>query len=234
MARQVTRSEYEARMGKLKLPPNFWDDMGTPDCGPDCPVVGPTWYEAVAYCNKLSEEKGLAKCYTCTSTGKELQCDVAPGYQEGKIYGCPGYRLPTEAEFEYASRAGSISDYYNGKQVVVCGDEDQDPNLDPIAWYKGNSSMRLQPVGQLEANGWGLYDMAGNAFDWINDLSRYDLGTKPAVDPFGAYTTEAFKRVGRGGSYVEPPRNLRASYRFWWAHDHRCTRLSLRCARTLD
>lgn len=154
---------------------------------PRCPVGNVTWYEALEFSNRLSVAAGLAPCYVlsgCTSTlGHGLTClnAVAVGTD---LRDCKGYRLPTEAEWEYAARAGTTTAFYTGPNtafatVFAC---DDDPNLDPAAWYCANSSWITQPVGLKQPNPWGLYDVLGNAKEWVND-AFHDYPTTPVTDP---------------------------------------------------
>ena len=131
------------------------------------------WYDAVDYCNWLSEREELERCYT--------------GYDPDMTKN--GYRLPTEAEWEYACRAGSNTLYYWGDEMD--GD---------CCWYEDNSENRLHPAGQKKPNGFGLYDMAGNIWEWCND--RYDknyYSVSPYMNPYGPL--EGSYRVGRGGHW---------------------------------
>jgi formylglycine-generating enzyme required for sulfatase activity len=105
---------------------------------------------------------------------------------------CPGYRLPTEAEWEYATRAGSTTPFWSGDSVE---------DFEEVGWYGGNSGGRSQPVGQLLANPWGLYDVHGNVFEWIHDV-RAPYAAGDAVDPQGPIDDgNDIRRTIRGGSY---------------------------------
>ena len=165
------------------------------------PVFGVSWLHAAKYCNWLSGKEGLTPCYDVK--GKLTKCD----------FSMKGYRLPTEAEWEYAARGGQKSQGYE----YAGGD-----NPDDVAWYDNNSDGQIHPVGQKQPNELGLYDMSGNAFEWCGDLYGKDYyASSPSNDPTGpssasegAYTGFGLlERVRRGGSFRESSDCLRVAYR---------------------
>ena len=198
-------------------------------CGSSCPVESVSWHEAATYCNKLSTSKGLALCYSCSGSGSSVACTEAPSYGGAAIYTCPGYRLPTDAEWEHAYRAGKTTALYNG---TITGCVTADSNADVIAWYTGNAGSTPHPGGQKLANLWGLYDMAGNVYEWCHDWYQADLGTAQVSNPWGTATGAA--RVIRGGSYKNSPASVRAASRnsFNPASPH--ATIGFRCVRTRD
>ncbi|MBM4320913.1 MAG: DUF1566 domain-containing protein, partial [Deltaproteobacteria bacterium] len=208
---EVTQGEFARLMG---CNPSYYAD-----CGADCPVDQVTWLDTIAYSMELSRASSLPACYSlvdvrCVSgsaVGEDyLRCFREGGEQgriatatvllasSGSLYDCPGYRLPTEAEWEYAIRAGSSTAFYpsegnDGRYTTRSG---EDPNLSRIAWYAGYGGHGPHPVEGKAPNAWGLYDMAGNVREWVWD--RY--GTYPAapqVDPTGP--AEGESRIFRGG-----------------------------------
>ncbi|MCP5518555.1 MAG: formylglycine-generating enzyme family protein [Verrucomicrobiales bacterium] len=179
----VTQRCYAAVMGK---PPNHFN-------GEERPVDSVTWYEAEAFCERL------------TALARE-----AGVMGEGMVF-----RLPTEAEWEYACRAGTESAFNDGSD---CSEPvGQEPALDRLGWYGENSGNKTHPVGEKEPNGWGLYDLHGNLWEWCADRAEWkdgvvtDTYVDGAVDPMN---WKGARRVVRGGGCWYVARYCRSAFRF--------------------
>jgi formylglycine-generating enzyme required for sulfatase activity len=201
---EVTQGEYQAITGSN--PSSF---LG---CGSDCPVEYVSWHEVAEYANALSVAEGLTECFDCSSG----TCSTT-----NSPYTCDGYRLPTEAEWEYAARAGT--DY------VYAGSD----TIDDVAWYNSNSGSSTHPVAQKHPNDWGLYDMSGNVWEWTWDWMDSEYYSGGAMtDPVGPGSGS--NRVNRGGSWSSGgPENSRVSDRHGRGPDDRHYYLGFRLARTV-
>jgi len=151
--------------------------------GAHCPVEAVRWYDAVEFCNRKSKHEGLEPAYRID--GQTVTCDFESG----------GYRLPTEAEWEYAARGG---DRENRKKYS--GSD----NIEEVAWYHTNSDFLIHPVGLKKPNQYGLYDMSGNVAEWCWDL--YDdnyYSRSPKQNPMGS--SGGTYRAVRGGCFIHRP-----------------------------
>ena len=157
--------------------------------GPDKPVEQVDWLHAILYCNNRSLKEALKPCYD----PKTLACD----------FSADGYRLPTEAEWEYACRAGSQTKFFFG---------DDPAKLKTCGWFKANAGQTTHPVAQKAANPWGLYDLHGNVAEWCHDIysESYYQKAEPK-DPHGP--TAGPKCVLRGGSWRTSEDGCRSSAR---------------------
>jgi formylglycine-generating enzyme required for sulfatase activity len=184
---EVTQAEWIAVMGGN---PSYFK-------GDNLPVERVTWYDAVNYCNALSSKEGLTPAYTVSGTSVTWNRAAS------------GYRLPTEAEWEYACRAGTTTPFSTGSNITT-----NQANYDGLAPYNGNAAgiyrAKTTEVGSFTANQWGLYDMHGNVWEWCWDwYGTYPSGAQ--TDPMGA--SSGTYRVTRGGSWSDDGQILRSAWR---------------------
>ena len=180
----------------------WWDDvMGSGSSTSQLPQNYVTWDMAVEFCNELSLREGLTPAYSFNGSTYYVTWNREAN----------GYRIPTEAEWEYACRSGSQTAFFNGPITYVeC--EPVDPNLDQVGWYCGNSSHVRHAVGQKQANAWGLHDMHGSLFEQVWDTYIYDYENLPEVDPT-YYEGPGSRRVVRGGFGSSYARRTRSACR---------------------
>jgi len=188
---EITRAVFGRVMGWGRL-----------DGGADKPVTGIDFDHICLFCNKLSERFGLQKCYS--GSGQNVVCDFSAN----------GFRLPTEAEWEYACRAGTKSLYCTGDDAFGKCEQGRPAFLVCVGWFKNNSNGRIHSVGELAPNAFGLYDMHGNAWEMCWDF--YDdhyYASSPAKDPRGP--EKGTQRVVRGGCYQSNREDCRSASRGW-------------------
>lgn len=213
---EVTQAEWQAVMQ--------WNESTFP--GSDRPVEQVTWYDAVSYCNQLSADQGLTPAYTITAA--TYGGDHITGATVAWIQAASGYRLLTEAEWEYTCRATSARAFCNG-DIADGGDSctPLDPNLGLVGWYCGNAVSTTHVVGGKTANFWGLDDMHGNVREWCWD--RYAAYAGDVTDPAGP--ASGSDRVIRGGAWNSSARYCRSAYRSILFPGDRTTDLGVRVCR---
>jgi formylglycine-generating enzyme required for sulfatase activity len=204
---EVTRGEFTALMGYNPSYFSTYDDT--------CPVEMTSWHEAAAYANAMSAAEGLSRCYTCTGSGTGVTCTASVD-----PYTCPGYRLPTEAEWEAAARCG--------EDTLYAGSDD----IDDVAWHEGSiGSPRTLPVATKAPNACGLSDMSGNVNEWQHDWYGVAYTAMGVADPVGP--SSGTSMVRRGGSWNAPASVARVARRGGSEPSYRSNTSGFRIARTI-
>ncbi len=192
--REVTFDDYSIFCDETfsRVPDDFGWGLGMQ------PAINVSWWGAISYCNWLSQKEGIAIAYD--NKGSLLDKN---GNRTEVIETVHGYRLPTEAEWEYAARGG-----LKRKGCKYAGSND----LNEVGWYQDNSGCQTHPVGQKLPNELGLYDMSGNVIEWCHDWydgKYYEKGSQ--TNPTGPHSGSF--RVVRGGSWLRSARDCRVAYR---------------------
>jgi len=206
---EVTQSEWQATMGSIP-----YQNCGE---GDNYPVYNVSWYAIIKYCNLRSMAEDLTPVYTISGSTNPSDWGAVPTSSNATWdaatcnWSANGYRLPTEAEWEYAARGGTTTPDY-----LYSGSDD----INAVAWHACNNIPNgSKPVGGKAANGFGIYDMSGNVYescwDWYS--STY-YNTSPSINPLGP--DNGSYRLLRGGGWGDSEYFCRVSYRGGWVSEH--------------
>lgn len=226
--RQITLTN-SFLLSKYEVTQELWKEVMSVNTsffqGDSLPVDNVTWFDALSFCNELSKKQGLSPVYTIVN-------DTVVQWNKK----ANGYRLPTEAEWEYACKAGTNTDFYTGnasRKII-------DSALDKAGWYCSNSEGKTHRVGQKVPNSFGLYDMHGNVWEWVWDWFSFwpanDTSDWVVSERVQRYEPEYYQRIQRGGSFhCEGPSHYgRSAHRHFHDPNSAIPSFGFRIARSLQ
>ncbi len=228
-------------IGQTEVTQGLWEQVTGQNpshnrsCGSDCPVDNISWCDAVVFANMMSSASNLERVYSVpigfalgldTHRCNELSSSVTRNWEAN------GYRLPTEAEWEWSAREmGYYMSRRSSSQVLISAHRfSGSSTASKVAWYEDTSRRRSHPVCQKEANLMDLCDMSGNVFEWVEDWYGADTSMFSNTDPVGPTSGET--KVLRGGSHQSPKNVIRNAFRYNTAPGYRDGQMGLRLVRS--
>lgn len=213
---EVTVADYQKFRADYSYDPNVAPSA-------DCPATNMNWFDAAQYCRWLSEQENIPADQMCYPPVDQIQATMS---FPPDMLARTGYRLLTEAEWEFACRAGSSRRFFFGE------DEKHGHHF---LWWVGNSHERTWPVGQFRPNAFGLFDIQGNVHEWCQDAFEAYPSDMAVVGPVAAETVgmAGTARVFRGSNYRSAWRMTRSAFRFRYTSGERVSILGFRLARTI-
>jgi formylglycine-generating enzyme required for sulfatase activity len=212
---EITGEQY--RQYQPEVPPVGGSERPTTDC----PITYATWYDGAKYCRWLSEREKIPESEMCYPPIEQIRPGmiIPANYLERS-----GYRLPTEAEWEYACRSGSTTVRFFGLSSEL---------LPRYAWYVRNSNEQAWPVGSLMPNDLGLFDVYGNVVEWCQDTFADDYDKSPGKNDLDRNVDVSHERLQKGGAFTQISSGIRSAARSWTAPDITSSRTGFRIARTI-
>ena len=222
--KEVTVEQFQQFLAETPSVGHGYTQRYAPE--PQCPQTSVKWYDAAAYCRWLSEKEGIAEEQMCYPPIAEIQQGMR---LPEDFWSRTGYRLPSEAEWEYSCRAGTVTSRYYGQTEELLG---------KYAWHIFTADDRSWPVARLKPNDFGLFDMQGNVREWCQERYRSYIAQSEGKSRQGkgdvAAVADMSSRILRGGSFVNRPSYIRSAIRYGNQPTYRAANFGFRFARTIS